>query len=143
MNNIQKAVNNLVKKHHTNDPFELCRLLNICLYVTELPAGINGFYNTVLGIPFIYLNCTLSDCEIRAVCAHELGHVILHPQINTLFIKTKTIMNAAKLEHEADIFAASLLIPTITILEGQTVTVEQLAYELDVPQELVRTKLYI
>lgn len=141
MNRIVKIAASITKQYKTCDPFKLCDLLDVTLTIAKLPNGINGFYNTVLGMPFIYLNSSLCDSELRAICAHELGHMILHPDINTLFIKTKTIINAQRLEHEADLFAAGLLIPTIPKCEG--LTVAQLAFELEVPQSLAMTRICV
>lgn len=141
MNNILAAAKKIAKKYSSNDPFELCSALDVIITVTDLPSGINGFYNNVLGFPFIYLNSKLNNCELKAVCAHELGHMLLHPHMNTLYIKTKTIINGDRLEREADIFAACLLIPNSIPIEDQTVTVQQLAYELDVPSEVIQIKL--
>lgn len=40
----------------------------------------------------------------RFICAHELGHLILHPIKNTLY-------SVSKIEVEANIFAVELLVP--------------------------------
>ena len=141
MNNIFATVKKIAKKYSSNDPFELCSALDVIVTITDLPVGINGFYNNVLGFPFIYLNNQLNECELRAVCAHELGHMLLHPHMNTLYIKMKTIINGDRLEREADIFAACLLIPNAIQIGDQTVTVQQLAYELHVPSEVIEVKL--
>ncbi len=142
MNNIITSANNLVKKHKTNDPFVLCDILNINLTITKLPKSINGFYTNIMDMPFIFLSEQLDDCLKKAICAHELGHYILHPNINTLFVKQSTLFSSAKLEREADLFAASLLIPDKVFLfdASETITADQLAYELDVPTELIKIK---
>lgn len=140
MNNIIRTAKSTIRKFSTNDPFELCDYLDVCLTITALPSCINGFYSNILGMPFIYLNDSLCLCEQRAVLAHELGHLLLHPNINSLYIKTKTIINAGKLEHEADLFAVSLLIPNAIPISDQVMTVEQLAFELDVPARLLKLK---
>lgn len=141
MNYILKLAKDTIKKHNTNDPFELCDEMEVCLHRAVLPRGINGFYTLMLGMPFVYLNSELSLCEQRAVCAHELGHMLLHPQVNTLFVKQKTIMNAARMERDADLFAAALLIPQLVFDGEELVTARQLAHELDVPERLVEARL--
>lgn len=141
MNRILRIATNIVKRYNTQDPFKLCDMFDVTLTVAKLPNGINGFYNNVLGMPFIYLNCSLSTFEQKAVCAHELGHMILHPDMNTLFIKTKTIINADRLEHEADLFAAGLLIPTVPAQEY--LTVAELAFTCGVSQKLAEIRLCI
>ncbi|MEG0894363.1 MAG: ImmA/IrrE family metallo-endopeptidase [Oscillospiraceae bacterium] len=139
MNNILAEIKKLTKKYHTNDPFELCDILEIELVQEYLPKGINGIYNSVLGFNFIYLEKSLCYSKKRAVLAHELGHYILHPDINSIFVKNKTLMNWAKLENEADIFAAFLLIPDK--ISAEELTINQLAYELQVPTQLIEKKI--
>ncbi len=139
MNNILAEIKKLTKKYHTNDPFELCDTLEIELIEDNLPKGINGVYHSALGFNFIYLEKSLCYAKKRGVLAHELGHYILHPDINSLFVKNKTLMNWAKLENEADTFAAFLLIPDK--ISAQDLTIKQLAYELQVPTQLIEKKI--
>ena len=46
----------------------------------------------------------------RTVCAHELGHAVLHTHANTPFLRKNTFFSVDKLEIEANTFAALLLI---------------------------------
>ncbi|MGE7091255.1 ImmA/IrrE family metallo-endopeptidase [Lysinibacillus sp. NPDC048646] len=45
------------------------------------------------------------------MCAHELGHAILHPDENTAFLKKNTLFSTDKIEIEANTFAVELLLP--------------------------------
>ena len=45
-------------------------------------------------------------CRRRAVCGHELGHAVLHGQINSLLLGDAD----SRMEQEADLFAATLLL---------------------------------
>lgn len=135
--------NRLIKKHKTNDPFALCDYLNINVTITTLPNHINGFYTEIMEMPFIFLNETLNECELNATCAHELGHSILHPKFNSIFIEQNTLISSSKLENEADIFAAFLLIPSHSISDGTddfVLTEQQLAYEFNVPIKYIKIK---
>jgi Zn-dependent peptidase ImmA (M78 family) len=140
LNYIQQAAKKLIKKHHTNDPLQICELENINVTIATLPQQIKGFYTKLFHLPFIFLNDRLSHYEKRVVCAHELGHYILHPTTNTLFVQENTLLATSKLEHEADLFAAHLLIPDNKQSLHQTMTAEQIAFEYEVTIELVKTK---
>lgn len=65
-------------------------------------------------IPYIFLSSEkYSDVRLRFTLAHELGHLLLHANyINEEEIQTKVI--SEKIEKEADLFAAALLLPAAT-----------------------------
>ena len=44
-NYIRNEVNRLIKKHRTNDPFEIAKGENIIILYENL-GGINGYYNS-------------------------------------------------------------------------------------------------
>lgn len=109
MRDIREKVELLIKKYNTNDPFEICDLLNIQVVCAEL-GNINGYYIKVPKNKFIFLNCELNEVRKRFVCAHEIGHAILHSELNTLFLQKNTLTIKGKFEGQADKFAAELLI---------------------------------
>lgn len=49
------------------------------------------------------------------MCAHELGHALLHEGHNALFLRERTDFVMERYEREADLFAGYLL------LDGETV----------------------
>lgn len=61
------------------------------------------------------INQDLSKERQRQVCAHELGHAILHPKSNTPFLRANTLYSVNKLETEANRFMALLLHPATEI----------------------------
>lgn len=143
MNNIKSTVNKLVKKYLTSDPYELASSLNITIVVGKMPSSIRGFYSRILDMDFIYLNCELDDTDKKIVCAHELGHAILHPCANSLFLSQNTFIVPSKLELQADIFAANLLISDDTLQQykSNTITVSELSAELNLPTSLLQLKI--
>ncbi|PEM36727.1 ImmA/IrrE family metallo-endopeptidase [Bacillus pseudomycoides] len=132
---INNAVNQLCKKYNTRDPFELANCLNINVFYHDLHEEINGFYKYEKRNKFIAINSNLSSTMQRTVCAHELGHAILHPQANTPFLRKNTFLSVDKLEIEANIFAALLLIDKDTIIQGDTKAC--IAYKSNIPLELL------
>ncbi len=124
--NIKKIVLNLIKKYNTQDPFELAELLNI-EYIIGSMGKCNGCYLYLKRHRCIFINDNLSDSEMSLVMAHELGHAILHRTENCYFIRNKTFLSTARIEKEANTFAAELLIPDSLIYENPGMTKKQLA----------------
>ncbi len=139
MADIRAIVEGLTEEYKTRDPFELCGHLEIEVLKAVLPTRVSGFYTELMGLPFIYLNQSLSEERERAVCAHELGHAVLHPKCNSLFLGKSTNFVTGKFEREANLFAGFLLLdPALRELcrrEGWTTA--QLGVYLSLPEETV------
>lgn len=88
----------------------------------------------------VFLNEDLSENEMRLVMAHELAHSIMHRKENCYFIRNKTLMLTSKVEIEANIFAAELLIPDELILEHPGMPSEQLAKLVGYNERIIRFK---
>lgn len=108
--NIEFTVNKIVKKFNTRNPFELSK--NLGILVLQLPLqGIKGMYQYFQRNSIIYINSALSDNEKEIVCAHELGHAILHKKINSTLLNLYSFNNFTnKFEKEANEFASFLII---------------------------------
>ena len=132
----------LIAAWHTNDPFELCNALDIVVVTVPLAAEIRGFCQFTLNTHIIYLNQSLDDRQRKFVCAHELGHVLLHPRDNRIFLDTATYQVTARLEVAANRFACHLLNPEDSaFFEYPEYTVEQTAEYLALPVELVQYRI--
>lgn len=123
---VNNIVSRLVRKYSTRNPFELAEGLGIKVLYEEL-GDINGYYNKPLRMKQIHINWNLDDPMKRFTCAHELGHAIIHPDVNTPFLRRHTGLNINKYEIEANKFAACLLIPDEVILENCYLTTDQLS----------------
>ena len=105
----------LIRKYGTRDPFCLARERRIEIIMRDDFVQQKGAFSLLLNVPFIFINSSLSDEMKRIVCAHELGHAMLHRKL-CREMKNQTICefeifdirNSA--EYEANIFAAGLLI---------------------------------
>jgi Zn-dependent peptidase ImmA (M78 family) len=110
--NVHAFVEKLVAKYDTRDPFTIARELGIQIRFLSHYKEIKGYYANILGNKFIIINSSLSETMQRVVVAHELGHAIFHGDIEIGFIRKNTIMNTSQYEHQANEFAAELLINT-------------------------------
>lgn len=134
---IKLLVNHLVRKHGTNNPFKIAAKKNI-LVLFEPLGGMMGYFNTYKRIQMIHINNCLDEDEQRFTCAHELGHALLHPKVNTPFLRRHTLQSIDKIEREANELAVELLIPDELLIDG--VTIYEAARQCGVPREVAQLK---
>ena len=134
---IKQTVAHLVAKFRTNDPFELASLNNI-LVLFEPLGEMLGYFNTSRRLKMIHINAAAPLPEQRFTCAHELGHVFLHPKINTPFLHRNTLLSVDRIEREANAFAVELLIPDEMMEDG--LTIYKAAAVCGVPEEVAHLK---
>lgn len=109
MNWIMRKLNKEIKKHKTNNPFALAEKKNIIIRYFPLGNTL-GFYMKSSRYQVITLNSEMDEDLKKFVCAHELGHAILHPNENTPFLHKNTLYSRDKIEREANEFAVLLLL---------------------------------
>lgn len=124
--NIKQKANSLVRKYNSRNPLEIIKNLNVILVYYTL-EDVRGFYQYFQRNNIIYIDDELSENEQKVVCAHELGHMLLHKNSNALFMDTRTHFVTTKYENEANTFAAELLIPDSVILDNPGMTKNQIA----------------
>ncbi|OIJ22033.1 hypothetical protein BKP45_04975 [Anaerobacillus alkalidiazotrophicus] len=141
---IKETITKLLKKHKTNDPFVIAAEKNIIVSYADL-GDTYGFFTHASRIKFININNKLDDTMQRFVCAHELGHAILHPRANTPFLKKNTFYSIDKIEVEANTFAVELLLPDYEIdnFRDTNMTIKEVAGIYGVPGEVCELKTYI
>lgn len=123
---IKQKANSLAKKYNSRNPLEIIKNLNVILVYYPL-KDVRGFYQFFQRNNIIYIDDNLPENEQIIVCAHELGHMLLHKNSNALFMDTRTHFVTTKYENEANTFAAELLIPDEIILENPNMTKSQIA----------------
>lgn len=106
---INEKITDLVKEHQTNSPFQIAKEKGIIILYQEL-GNTFGYFRSYKRIPIIHINNAIDEITQRFVCAHELGHVMLHPDVNTSFLKNNTFFSIDKIEVEANYFATHLLL---------------------------------
>lgn len=137
---ISKKVDRLVHKYRTRNPFEIIKNMNVILIFYPL-EGVKGFYQYFQRNNIIYIDERLSDKEKLFVCAHELGHMILHKNANAIFMDSRTNLNTTKYELEADRFAINLLISDADIKENQEYTVQQLSRLFGYHEKMIKLRM--
>lgn len=115
--NIKLRVLNLIARHRTRNPFKLARLLNIEIVYEDL-GEVRGFFKKILRRKFIFINNKLSEFDQKLVCAHELGHAVLHSSNRIQFLIDNTkLLRKSRIEDEANLFASWLLFPSDDVIE--------------------------
>ena len=145
MERIIKLAESVLKKHGGRDIFETAENSGVNLWFRPL-GGLKGFYICENGRRYIVINEELDEVTRRVVCAHELGHDMLHRELSGGGIRESTLfLDSNKTEREANIFAASILIPDKELLDmlEYNNSLDSAAYELGVLPELVEYKLEI
>jgi len=137
---IKRLVNSLVRKHKTRDPFEIIENLNAIVVFHPL-QGVRGFYQYFQRNNIIYIDETLSEHEQRLVCAHELGHMLLHKKSNAIFMDSRTQLNTTKYEIEADRFAMDLIMSDEEIEEHLDLTTVQFSRLFGYSKKLIELRM--
>lgn len=130
----------LVDKYETRDPFELAALLGIVVLHEKL-GDIFGYYNQFCRVKFLHINNSLNERLELFTTAHELGHAILHADLNTPFLKRNTIYSIDKLEQQANRFAVDLLFEDAELLPFLIRSVTDAAAYMGVSLELAEYRL--
>lgn len=103
----------LINTYGTRDPFEIARQLGIKIYLRNDFKRLKGMYMVILRNRCIFINNNLCREAQRILCAHELGHDILHREL----AKSKALQEfvlydmKSRPEYEANAFASELLLP--------------------------------
>ncbi len=105
---LKRMAESLVRKFKTRNPFAIAEALGFVVLRVPL-AGIRGYYQHIHRCTIIYIDSGLDWWEEDFVCAHEIGHALLHRGCNRVFMDTNTYFKVDQYEIEADKFALNLL----------------------------------
>ena len=106
-----------------------------------LRLGVDRFYQYFQRNNIIYIDETLSEHEQRLVCAHELGHMLLHKKSNAIFMDSRTQLNTTKYEIEADRFAMDLIMSDEEIEEHLDLTTAQFSRLFGYSKKLIELRM--
>ena len=131
-----------IRHFQTNNPYQIAEQLNIRLF--RYPLGpIAGQYQYLEHTRCIFLNSDIEDERfLRIVMAHELGHAILHMKENCCFMKNHTLLSTSRIERQANLLAAELLIPESILFEYAGYTITQIAQAEGWNKELLELKFH-
>ena len=132
-----------VSCYGSRDPFEIAEREGVTVCSYDL-GSLNGMYTVLCGVPFIALSESLDRYGARLVCAHELGHHMLHRALaeTTALHDSEIFSGGGRLENEANEFAAELLISDRKLLCAvrDFGSLSAVAAELGECEELVAVK---
>lgn len=144
INYIRETLRRVTYCYDSSDPEELINAMGIKLNYLPNYTDINklkGCYGMIKGEKVILIHPDLDDMGRREVCAHELGHAVLHPTTNALFLATYTYFRLGTLEIEADTSASELLLSDEICYKYIGKEYNEIAYLEKVPVRYVELKM--
>lgn len=144
---ISREVRRIMRKYDETDPFRICLAMGIIVQLVSMgkgPESCKGFFLNQSRISTITINSDLSKDLQRIICAHELGHAVLHRKHTGVatFHDFALFESASQYEYESNIFAAELLLRDNEVLEllNDDLSFFQAASKLHVPAEILDFK---
>ena len=110
----------LISRFKTRDPFIIAEDLGITIMFRNDFKRQKGAFVVVGNNSFIFINSNLSEYMQRLVCAHELGHALMHRIRGTVpggLLEFELFDMKDNLEYDANVFASNLLIDEDEIIE--------------------------
>lgn len=140
MLNVRFYTNKLCKKYKTRNPYEIADRMDIIIHRMNLGKSTRGMCHHKKRIKQIFLHEDLEAWEERFVLAHEIGHLVMHPNHNAPFLQT-TFFSRSRYEIEANKFAAELIISDTDLKDYQDYTIGQIAGIYGLPVEIIELRL--
>lgn len=104
---ILEMVDELKDALKTTDPFIIAEHFGIKVLFRDSKLITAQTFKAEGYSPIISIGNRYSDTAKRVLCAHELGHVLLHEGINHFKVTEKNVQTSV--EYEANLFAVALL----------------------------------
>lgn len=108
MLNTKQIADRTAARYATRNPFEIAQAMG-CIVIFCPLSNLRGYCFKYRNKIMIYISEELEEHERKRVCAHELGHIIMHKGYNRFFMDSCTLMRTSRYEIEADRFAADLI----------------------------------
>ena len=140
MRNSKQLAVSLTRRHGTCNPFTICQDLGYIILFKPL-GTVRGLYRFVHRCHIIYINDELDEQSAKFVCAHELGHSLLHKGFNRVFMDVHTHMITSRFETEADRFAVDLLFDDCTLQSYLEYPIAKAAEHMGISHELARYRM--
>ncbi|MBQ7075665.1 MAG: ImmA/IrrE family metallo-endopeptidase [Clostridia bacterium] len=138
---VEKAVK-LSRYSDSRNPFEICDSTGVNVVFADI-GELKGMYKYIKRNRYIVISDKLDEITAKTVCAHELGHDVLHRNFaKDGFWREYTLFGTdGKQEYEANLFAAELLVSDSDILELSDCSTEEIARNLSIDENLICIKL--
>ncbi|WP_432702257.1 ImmA/IrrE family metallo-endopeptidase [Lysinibacillus sphaericus] len=130
---VKKVIKQLIKKYSTSNPFKIAQAMGITIVYEDLGSSW-GYFSNLYRTFIIHINENLSYEEQFLTCAHELGHIIQHPEHNMAFLKANTFFLTDKYEIEANVFAVELLFSD----NDNPITFEEAVNTYGIPEQFLK-----
>ncbi len=145
MQHIIDASEEVIRNFGGNDVIATAKNSGAKVWFRSL-GGLKGFYLCEGDDRYIVINSDLDKVTKMVVCAHELGHDMLHRELSDGGIRESTLfLSNNKTEREANLFAANILISDKDILDELLYlnSTAEVSLSLGYPIEIVEYKLEI
>ena len=145
MRRIIETAEQVIENYGGKDVFETAENAGVKVWFRKL-GSLKGLYICENGVRYIVINEQLDVAMQKVVCAHELGHDVLHRELSAGGIREGTLfLDTDKTEREANLFAACVLISDDEILSAASECddINGAASLIGLPSELVKYKLRI
>ena len=147
---ISHSAEDIKKDFPDSDPFEMAKAMgNLLLFqaMGKAKSACKGFFMMQDGQPSITINSDLPKMIQKIICAHELGHAVLHSQTPGMgkFHDFALFDTTSITEYEANVFAAELLLKDTDVLEllNEDMSFFGVASSLRIPPELLDFKFRV
>lgn len=144
---ISKAACRTISRTGETDPFRICEAFGVIMLFEPMgtfSGACKGFFLSQSRKTAITINSDLSEELQRIICAHELGHAVLHRKGAGLkaFHDFMLFDTVSHYEYEANLFAAELLLRDKEVMAvlNDDLSFFQAAQALNVPAELLDFK---
>ena len=136
---IKKFANKIAAAHDTRNPFRIASENHIHILYEELGENL-GYFSQLFRIKTIRINNHADPFLRPFICAHELGHALLHPHAGTHAFNRNSFIANCKIEKEANQFAVELLFPDGLMSGHRETDIYNLARTAGIPHQLVYLK---
>ncbi len=147
---ISRSAEDIRKEFPNSDPFEIAKATgNLLLFqaMGKAKSACKGFFMMQDGQPSITINSDLPGMIQKIICAHELGHAVLHSQMPGIesFHDFALFDDTSSTEYEANVFAAELLLKDEDVFEllNDDLSFFGVASTLRIPPEMLDFKFRV
>lgn len=109
----------LVADANSRNPFQIADEIGLQIKMVKDFTVLKGVYMILHEVPWAFINDNLDEQLKRIVCAHEIGHHVLHQDLvrQTMLQEFSLFDRQNKPEYEANVIAAEILLPDAEVLD--------------------------